>query len=214
MKVTVFGATGPTGCEVVEDLVFRGHEVIAYVPGAQEVPRAWHERVEVVVGDVADAAAVDAVVAGGQAVINALDPRLGHESRGVPMVEGTGNIVESMLRHGVRRYIGHGSPAVRLCPRERPTAGVRVNRLLVQCFRPRAYRQMVGMHEVVTGSGLDWTIVRFLHRRNGDARGLKRMGFLGDDAVGLSAVEVDIARFTAAQVLDTAYIGTAPAVSN
>lgn len=214
MRVIVFGATGPIGCEVVEDLVFRGHEVIAYVPGAQEVPRAWHERVEVVAGDIADAVAVDAVVAGGQAVANVLDPRLGHQPWGLSLVEATGNIVESMLRHGVRRYIGHGSPAVRLCPRERPTAGVRVNRLLVQCFRPRVYRQMVGMHEVVTGSGLDWTIVRFLHRRTGGARGLKQVGFLGDDPVGFSAVEVDIARFTAAQVLDTAYIGTAPAVSN
>ena len=130
------------------------------------------------------------------------------------MVEATGNIVDSMLRHGVRRYIGHGCPAVRLCPRERPTAGIRMKRFMTRCFRPRAYRQMAGMVEVVAGSGLDWTIVRFLRRRNGDARGLKQVGFLGDTPVGLSAIDIDIARFTAAQVLDTTYIGTAPVVSN
>ena len=214
MKVTVFGAAGSIGCEVVEDLVFRGHQVIAYIPSAREMPRAWGERVEVVVGDIADAVAVDAAVAGGQAVINVLDPRLDHQPRGLSWVEATDNIVESMLRHGIRRYVGHGSPAVRLCPRERLTTGIRVNRFLIRCFHPRAYRQMVGMFEVVTGSGLDWTIVRFFRRRNGHARGLKQVGFLGDDAVGLSAVEVDIARFTAAQVLDSTYIGTAPAISN
>ena len=153
MRVTVFEAPGSFGREVVDDMVFRGHKIIAYVPSAQKVPRAWGGRVEVVVGDVADAAAVDAAVAAGQAVINAFDPRLGHQTQGLPLIEATGNIVESMLRHGIRCYIGLGSPAVGLCPRERPAPAIQVNRVMTQCFHPRAYRHMVGMFEVVTGSG-------------------------------------------------------------
>ena len=70
------------------------------------------------------------------------------------------------------------------------------------------------MLEVVTDSELDWTIVRFLRSRGGDTRGLRYVGFFGEDNIGCSATEVDIARFTAAQVMDTAYIDDAPAVSN
>ena len=70
------------------------------------------------------------------------------------------------------------------------------------------------MLEVVTNSQLDWTIVRFIRSRGGGSHGLRYVGFFGEDDIGCSASEVDIARFTAAQVMDTAYIDDAPAVSN
>ena len=38
MKVAVFGAAGIMGWEVVDDLLFRGHEVIACVPDLDRCP--------------------------------------------------------------------------------------------------------------------------------------------------------------------------------
>ena len=213
MRVAVFGAGSSMGREVVEDLVFRGHEVIACVPD-MERHIGTREEVEVVAGAVTDPATVDAVVARAQAVVNVLGPGRGQEVRGRFLVQGTRNIVTAMAAHGVLRYIGHGTPAVRMCPRDQPTAWVRWCRRLVRWLHPRAHRVHSAMLEVVTDSELDWTIVRFLRSRGGDTRGLRYVGFFGEDNIGCSATEVDIARFTAAQVMDTAYIDDAPAVSN
>lgn len=214
MKVTVFGATSPIGQELVEDLLFRGYEVAVLVPGTVPVPAAWGEEVEVVTGEITDPAAVDAALRGAGAVISTVDPRLRPRSRRPDLVEGTAQIVAGMHRHGIRRYIGHGTPVVSLCPKERPTVHLRIHRVLARRLDPHAYRQMTGMLRVVAGSGLDWTVVRFLHVTAGAARGLKYVGFFGPDGVGSSATAADIARFTSAQVLETAYIRDAPAVSN
>ena len=119
-----------------------------------------------------------------------------------------------MLRCGTVRYLGLGSPVVSLCPRERPTARVRAHRLLVRCFHRRTYQQLHEMAQVVTGSGLDWTLVRFLQVSRGPGRGLKYVGPLGPDGFGPTATAADIARFTAAQVMGTAHLRDAPAVSS
>ena len=213
MRVAVFGAASSMGWEVVDDLLFRGHEVVACVPDLERCP-VWGAGVEVVAGSVTDPATVEAVVTRAQAVVNVLVPGWGQEVRGRFLVQGTRNIVTAMAAHGVLRYIGHGTPAVRMCPRDQPTAWVRWCRRLVRWLHPRAHRVHSAMLEVVTDSELDWTIVRFLRSRGGDTRGLRYVGFFGEDNIGCSATEVDIARFTAAQVMDTAYIDDAPAVSN
>lgn len=214
MKVTVFGGTGVIGHELVADLLFRGFQVTAFVSASAQPPTAWRGNVAVVVGELTDAEAVDTAVAGSEAVINALDPRLRPRSREQCLVQGTRHIVASMHRHGVRRYVGHGTPVVTLCPRDRPTAHIRWHRFLARRLHPHAYRHMTEMLQVVTGSGLDWTIVRFMHVSHGSARGLKYVGFFGPDPVGSSATAADIARFTVTQILGTAYIHDAPAVSN
>ena len=214
MKVTVFGAVSAIGQELVEDLLFRGYEVVAFVADPSEALTTWGPAVQVVTGQITDPAAIDAALEGSGAVINTLDPRLGPRSRRPSLVEGTGHIVAGMHHHGIRRYIGHGTPVVTLCPKERPTARIKVHRYLARHIDPHAYRQMAGMLQVVAGSGLDWTIVRFMHATGGSARGLKYVGFFGPGAVGSSASAADIARFTATQVLETAYIRDAPAVSN
>lgn len=214
MKVVVIGAAGSIGREVVTDLVFRGYEAIVYGPDPGHVPDQWGNDVEVVVGALTDAAALDTAVARVDAVVNALVPYRGCGRRGVSLVEVTGSIVASMDRHGVRRYVGLSSPVAVQCLREDLAVCVRWWRWLLRRFHPRAYRQMRAMSQVVMDSGLDWTIVRYTIARSGQATGLKHVGFFGEETLGCLATEVDIARFTAAQVLDTSYVGAAPAVSN
>lgn len=213
MKVAVFGAASIMGWEVVDDLLFRGHEVIACVPDLDRCP-PWGSGVEVVAGAVTDTAIVDAVVSRAQAVVNVLGPGREQEVPGPSLVLGTQLIVAAMAAYAVHRYVGHGSPAVRMCPLDQPTARTRWRRRVTNCLHPRANQVHSAMLETVTNSQLDWTIVRFIRARGGDARGLRYVGFFGHDDIGHSATEVDIARFTAAQVLETAYIEEAPAVSN
>ena len=71
MKIAVFGATGATGRLVVVRAVEAGHEVRAMVRDSARLPIS-HERLHVVVGELADQGAVDATVDGREVVISAL----------------------------------------------------------------------------------------------------------------------------------------------
>ena len=73
MKVVIFGASGRTGRLLVEQALAAGHEVTAFVRDPARLP-IRHERLRVAQGDVNDAPAVDAAVAGQHAVLSALAP--------------------------------------------------------------------------------------------------------------------------------------------
>jgi putative NADH-flavin reductase len=213
MNVTVFGATGAIGQQVVEQLRTRGHAVTAYVRNPGKVPAGWGQDVSVVVGGITDAAAIDRAVAGADAVVSALGPSMDRKATGLPLVEGTRHIVEAMQRHGVRRYVGNATPSI-LDSRERGTWQTRLSTFMAKTFLRRAYDEIVGMSRVVMDSGLDWTIVRFLAPQDGPAKGSVRQGFFGTDELGFAVTRADIAAFTATQVDDLRYIGAAPAISN
>ena len=65
MKVLVIGAAGRSGEALVDEALAAGHQVTAFVRSASQYKKA---KVKVVAGDVLDAAAVDAAVAGQDAV--------------------------------------------------------------------------------------------------------------------------------------------------
>ncbi|MET7539600.1 NAD(P)H-binding protein [Streptomyces sp. NPDC005507] len=213
MNVSVFGATGAIGSLAVTELLERGHRVTAYARNPGKVPGSWGERVRVVVGEMSDQVAIDSAVAGADAVVSALGPSMDRKATGLPLVAGTGHILTSMKRHGVRRYIGHATPAV-LDPHEKPTPVTRLIGFLPRTFMRRAYDEITGMTGQVMGSGLDWTVVRFIAPKNTPKQDRLRVGFFGTDKLGFAVSRADIAAFTAAQVGDDTYVGRAPAISN
>lgn len=80
MNVTVFGATGGVGSQVVQELREREHTVSAYVRNPAKVPASWWHDVNVSVGELNEATAVDRAVQGADAVVSALGP--GDRARG------------------------------------------------------------------------------------------------------------------------------------
>ena len=213
MNVTVFGATGAIGQLVVSELLAAGHTVTAYARNPAKVPPSWPDDVRVVVGEITDAVAIDTAVTGADAVVSALGPSMDRKATGLPLVEGTRLIVEAMQRHGVKRYIGHATPAV-LDPHEKPTAVTRLIGFMPRTFMRRAYDEVTGMTAQVTGSGLDWTVIRFIAPKNTPKQPNVRVGFFGTDKLGFAVSRADIAAFTAAQADDTTYLRRAPAISN
>lgn len=213
MNVTVFGATGAIGSLTVAELLERGHTVTAYARNSTKVPATWAEAVRVVIGEMSDADAIDSAVAGAGAVISALGPSLDRKATGLPLVEGTGHILEAMMRHGVTRYIGHATPAI-LDPQESPTLVTRLIAFMPRTFMRRAYDEIHGMTGPIMSSDLDWTIVRFIAPKDTPKQDTVRVGFFGIDKLGFAVSRADIAAFTAAQVDDDTYIRRAPAISN
>jgi putative NADH-flavin reductase len=213
VNVTVFGATGVIGSLAVRDLLTEGHNVTAYVRSPAKVPADWNARVRVVVGELADADRIDDAVAGADALISTLGPMLGRGPSGLPLTEGARLIVAAMQRHGVHRYIGNGTPSV-MDIRDRHTILTWLINAMGDRSKSIAFADMRSMTGQITKSDLDWTIVRFLAPRNSPPSGVLRVGFFGQNSIGLAISRADIAAFTVAQLHDTTYIRAMPAISN
>jgi uncharacterized protein YbjT (DUF2867 family) len=212
MNVTVFGATGAIGSLTVNELVTNGHTVTAYARNPNKIPPEWGDQVRVIIGELSDADAIDRAVQGADVVVSALGPSLDRKATGRPLIDGTRHILDAMKRHGVTRYVGHGTPSV-LDPEEKPTWQTKLVGFMGRTGLPRAYNELIGMTDLIKNAGVDWTIVRFTAPNNRPKTGKLRVGFYGTDRIGFPVSRADIAAFTAQQVDEDTYLDRAPAIS-
>jgi putative NADH-flavin reductase len=211
-RVTVFGASGNIGRHVVEQLLTHGHAVTAFVRNPTKLGIA-HPNLTVVTGELHDKTAIATAVAGAEAVISALGPSLRRRATGMPITEGTRNIVDAATAAGAPRYIGLATPSV-ADERDRPTLKAKVLPLLARLMFPNALKELVAMTEAVRSSDLDWTIARITNPTDRPAKRTFRSGFLGRDKVGSSMTRADVAAFLVEQLDDDRYRRAAPAISN
>ena len=193
MKLTVFGATGGVGREVVSQALDAGHDVRAYVRNPAKLDLT-HPNLTIDAGELTDREAVQRAVHGADAVISALGPSLDRKATGTPLVEGTRTIVDAMCAEGVERYIGMATPSLR-DPRDTRSLLGLVVPFMGRTFLKRAYRELLEMSQLVTGSPLIWTIARFTQPKDGERTGNIRAGFLGQDKIGAAITRADIAGF-------------------
>ncbi|MFI6454688.1 NAD(P)-dependent oxidoreductase [Streptosporangium amethystogenes] len=161
MNVTVLGSTGRTGRLVLAEAVRRGHEVTAFTRRPEALPVA-PAPAAVVTGDGRDPERVRKAVGGADAVIAILAAagRKGpHHIAAVARV-----LADVMPEAGARRLVVTSAyPIVAEQPRV-PLA------LLRRLFAD-AYADAARMEEIVSASGLDWTIVRLNRLTDRPARG-------------------------------------------
>src|SRR6201991_2565396 len=124
MKVTVFGATGRIGTEVVRQALAAGHEGVAVVrdPARLAVPAGGGlgggtadgmdparlavpagSGLGVVTADVMDPAQIGPAVKGADAVVSALGPRPGGPT--TVLTDSAGSILAALTQTGVRRLV-------------------------------------------------------------------------------------------------------------
>ncbi|GAA4491161.1 NAD(P)-dependent oxidoreductase [Microbacterium panaciterrae] len=159
MKLIIFGANGPTGRLLTDQALASGHEVTA-VTRRPEAFGMRHDRLQVVGADVHDADAVDAALAGQDAVLSVLGVPYSRQPVTV-YSEGTGNIMTAMRTHGVRRLVCVSASLTD--PSLGPHGGFFVDKVagpIVSYFGRTVYADMARMEALVRASALDWTIMR------------------------------------------------------
>jgi len=212
MNLTVFGATGGVGREVVTQALGRGDHVTVYVRDPAKLD-ITHPNLSVTGGELTDVDAVQRAIHGADAVISALGPSLDRKATGMPLVDGTRTIVDAMQTEAVERYIGMATPSLR-DPRDTGSLLGRIVPFMGRTFLSRAYRELLEMSKHVTDSALSWTIARFTRPTDGARTGTVRAGFLGRDSIGASITRADIAGFLLDQTTDSRFHRAAPAISN
>ena len=102
MKLTVFGATGDIGREVVAQALEQGHQVCAYSRSPEKL-NLTHQNLELMKGDVLDPTRVSRAIQGRDAVVCTLGmPILNHDKL---RAKGTRNILQAMEEQRVRRFV-------------------------------------------------------------------------------------------------------------
>jgi uncharacterized protein YbjT (DUF2867 family) len=160
MKLVVFGANGPTGRLLTQLALDEDHDVVAFTRHADAFP-IEHRRLQVVAGDVHDAAAVAAAIDGTDAVISTL---------GVPFAktpitvysDGVANIIAGMHAAAIKRFVCVSSSVIG--PHPEPLGGFIFEKVMqpyvVNKLGKTVYDDMRRMEAIVSDSDLAWTIVR------------------------------------------------------
>ncbi|WHM37194.1 NAD(P)-binding oxidoreductase [Streptomyces sp. BPTC-684] len=158
MKLTVFGATGRIGSEVVRQALAAGHQVTAVVrdPGRFAVTGAG---LEVVRGNLADPESLRPAVAGRDAVLSGLGANKRADAAAGITARLTGSIVKAMDAEGTRRLLMVSAGPVGPEAPDDPFLDRLTLTIVTRVFKD-VYEDLRRAESVLAASALDWTAVR------------------------------------------------------
>jgi putative NADH-flavin reductase len=156
MKLTVFGATGGVGQQIVRQALRAGHQVTAVVRDPSRLP-VTGTGLEVFRADVSDPEAVRPAVSGRDAVLSGLGARSRRDAGVATRL--TRAVLAAMEAEGVRRLVVVSAAPVGPEPAD---AGLpdRVLRGVVSAVLKDVYADLRQMEAELARSGTDWTVVR------------------------------------------------------
>ena len=156
MKLTIFGATGATGTNLVEQALSAGHEVTAVVRDPARLAIPAHQGLGVVIADVLDPAAISPAVDGADAVLTAVGPGTGTSTL---RHDSTRSIIQAMQKTGTRRLLTVSGSVV-ADEGESPFMRYLLKPLVRRTFLRHVCADMRRAEDEIHDSNLDWTIMR------------------------------------------------------
>jgi putative NADH-flavin reductase len=203
MQIAVFGATGGTGQQVVEQALAAGYRIRALV--RDPIKLAARDGLTLIQGDVLDQAAVDRCVEGSDAVICVL----GSHGSAEPVEDrGTERILAAMKTQGVRRLIAVTSMGVGDSIEQVAAFFRAIMKLTLKRVMEAKERQ----EQAIMASDLEWTIVRPGGLTDGPRTGSYQFGT--DKSIKATRVSrADVADFILRELTAGDYIRQTPAIS-
>ena len=205
MKITIFGASGATGKNVVEQALAQGNEVTAFVRNPEKMD-IKNDTLTVTQGDVTNAQDVEKAVATADGVVVALGASPDMQVD-IVMEEGTRNIMDAMKKYGVKRIIVQssypmsGSPEGVAFLKEMGMGDEQI--AMVQPVLDDKARQ----EDALRDSGLAYTIVRPLMLNNEPKTEKYRVGENLVVKVGDAISRADVADFMLKDLTENKFVG-------
>jgi len=190
-KIALFGGSGKTGQEFLKLALDAGYAVKAQARNPQKIPQQ-SPNLEVIQGDVLNAAEVEKVVEGSDLVVSLFGQV--KDSPKDLQTRGTENIVAAMKKQGVGRIISLSGGGLAYKEKDQPGIPDKIIKGIMKLAVPHILKDAEGHHEVLKKSGLDWIIVRGPRLMDGEAKGEYRVGWVGVNA-STSIRRADLADF-------------------
>ena len=208
MKLLIFGSTGGTGRQVIQQALKQGHLVTAFARNSAKL-NIQHPNLQICQGDVMNLSSVEKAIQGQDAVICVLGA--GKDMNSTVRSQGTKQIIQAMETAGIKRFICQS------------TLGAGDSWGSLNFFwkyimfgfllrKPFADHQQ--QEDYVKQSSLNWTIVRPGAFIEGTRTGNYRHGFSGTDKTSkLKISRADVADFILKQLIDDTYLCKTPSLS-
>lgn len=206
----MFGATGSIGRLVVDQLLEEGNDVKVLVGDPARVP-SRSERLTVLGGDSGDPEAVGRVIEGCEAVIDTLGVRANTSAEVGRLLTVTELVLSTMRSSGARRFIGVAGAGIKV-PGDEKGAGYGLAAWFSKITSRHGVEEKQKEFELVSKSGLDWTIVRVPYITEGPLTRSYRMDLRRPPSSRIS--RPDIAYAVVKQLADRKFVGATPFVGS
>lgn len=199
MNITLFGATGRVGSEILKLALRDGHHVTALVRTPSKLPT--HNNLSILTGDIRDKELVSQAIENSDAVISSIGT-----DKTTTLTDAIPFIIEAMITGNVERIITIG------------TAGILQSRTNPDVYRFQsteskrrltfAAEEHAKVYEQLSSTDLEWTIVCPTYLPDGEATGQWRTerNFLPEDGVEISVGDTALCAYN--ELLDPQFIGT------
>jgi putative NADH-flavin reductase len=201
MELTVLGATGGIGGQIVRQALEAGHTVTAVVRDPSRL-QVEHPALQVVTADVTDAEALAPAVAGRDAVLSGLGPR-GRKLAGVATA-GTRAVLKAMDAGEVRRLLVVSAAPLGEIPDGENLLMRAVATPMIRVLLRDVYADLAGMEESMRRSATEWTSVRPPRLTDKPLTGEYRRAVGGIVLRGWSISRADVAHAMLAMIDDPA----------
>ena len=211
MKLLIFGATGKTGIQLVQQALEQGHQVTAFVRNPANFP-LQHDNLKIVKGDVLEPRNVEHSIYGHDAVLSAIGSPA--NKVGTIRSQGTLNIVVAMKKAGVRRFISQASLGYGDSRKTLDRTPFWFKYLIVPFMLRKGFADHALQEEYIKQSGLDWVIARPGNLTDGPRTGAYRHGFaVNDKKIKVKISRADVADFMLKQITSDTYLHKTPGLS-
>lgn len=211
MKRVVLGANGAVGKFAIADLLKANHEVKALVRIASTMPKK-HPRLTVEQGDPANAANVESLLPGQDAVLSTLGVR--KNKRTTVRTDVARNLVAGLKKHGVRKLVWLDGAGVGSSKRFVQRSSFFFGRIIMPIFLNHMYADAAVADSHIEKSGGDWVIVRPMSFTNGAKTG--NITVITDMSLTvklrLRIARADVAAFLVEQLIKDDFLGQMPVI--
>lgn len=199
MNITLFGATGRVGSEILKLALRDGHHVTALVRTPSKLPT--HNNLSILTGDIRDKELVSQAIENADAIISAIGT-----DKTTTLTDAIPSIIEAMKTGNVERIITIG------------TAGILQSRTNPDMYRFQsteskrrltfAAEEHAKVYEQLKNADLEWTIICPTYLPDGEATGQWRTerNFLPEGGVEISVGDTALCAYN--ELLDPQFIGT------
>ncbi|KAH8547914.1 NAD(P)-binding protein [Umbelopsis sp. PMI_123] len=209
MRLLIFGATGPTGREIIRKALASNCQVNVMVRNPGKLPDDVKNDITVFKGELTDKETILASMDGVDAIISALGPLVGHPS-GLPITKGYQVILDCMRERGIRRLIALSTPSFVDEENDRFSLWIKLMRLAIKSFVNEAYLEIIATSQLIANQDdLDWTIFRVGVLKDSDHEsGNLKAGYAGE--AGMNLYRKDIAKFCIDEVSENKWVHKMP----
>jgi len=211
MKILFLGANGAVGQLALDDLLKANHEVTALVRNASTMPRR-DPRLTVVEGEPTNAADLEKVLAGQDAVLSTLGARTNKKT--TLRADVARSLLAGMEKHRVRKLVWLDAAGVGSSQEFVRRSSFFFGRIVIPLFLDNMYEDAAVADALIEQSGRDWVIVRPMSFTNGAKTG--KVSIVTDMSLTvklrLRIARSDVAAFLVEQVVKNDYIWQMPVI--